>query len=359
MAVNRYYSSTAIETVLSAPITDSATSIQVDSVAGFPATRPYTLSIDAENASKELVTVTNAAGTTLTVTRGVDGTSGVAHTLGAVVRHDHSARDFREPQEHIAATADVHGVTGALIGASTAAAFTNKDLTDASNTFPSSLATDAEIASAVAAEATLARNGTNITSGTVADARIASTIARDSEVASAVSTHAALTATHGVGEVVGRTETQTLTNKTLTSPVVTFPSCELTATAATSVPYATATKVTLDTSVFDAAHFSVAASVATATATGKYDISGLAGFAALSGTRSIVTIVKNGSTTIAVADAGDATNVWLAAPTALGVSLTAADTLQLQVYHTKGDTSAADTYDAAGFHARLYIRRVA
>lgn len=48
---------------------------------------------------------------------------------------------------------------------------------------PSTIARDSEVTSAVAAEATLARNGDNITSGTVADARIASTIARDSEVA--------------------------------------------------------------------------------------------------------------------------------------------------------------------------------
>lgn len=47
-------------------------------------------------------------------------------------------------------------------------------------------ARDSAIATAVAAEATLARNGDNITSGTVADARIASTIARDSEVTAAI-----------------------------------------------------------------------------------------------------------------------------------------------------------------------------
>lgn len=59
-------------------------------------------------------------------------------------------------------------------------------------------------------------SGEQINSGTVADARVASTLARDSEVTSAVSTHAALTATHGAtGAVVGTTNTQTLTNKTL------------------------------------------------------------------------------------------------------------------------------------------------
>lgn len=52
-------------------------------------------------------------------------------------------------------------------------------------------ATDAELA----AEAALARNADNLTSGTVADARIAATIARDSEVAAAVAAEAALRTT--------------------------------------------------------------------------------------------------------------------------------------------------------------------
>lgn len=54
-----------------------------------------------------------------------------------------------------------------------------------------SIATDAELAAAVAAvaaEATLARNADNLTSGTVADARIPSTITRDSEVAGLITT---------------------------------------------------------------------------------------------------------------------------------------------------------------------------
>lgn len=52
------------------------------------------------------------------------------------------------------------------------------------------IARDSEVTAAVAAEAALARNGDNITSGTVADARIASTIARDSEVTAAVAAEA-------------------------------------------------------------------------------------------------------------------------------------------------------------------------
>lgn len=67
----------------------------------------------------------------------------------------------------------------------------------------STIARDSEVTSAVAAEAALARNADNLTSGTVADARIDSAIARDSEVTTAVSTHAALTSgIHGISSFV-------------------------------------------------------------------------------------------------------------------------------------------------------------
>jgi small nuclear ribonucleoprotein (snRNP)-like protein len=47
-------------------------------------------------------------------------------------------------------------------------------------------------------------------------------LASNYEVSGAVSTHAGLTSTHGVtGDIVGTSDSQTLTNKTLTSPVVT------------------------------------------------------------------------------------------------------------------------------------------
>lgn len=130
----RYYSSTAAETTLSGTINSSATSITVGSVTGFPVSFPYTLALDYESASEELVDVTAAAGTNLTITRAADGTSATSHSAGARVRHVSSARDFRESRQHEEDTAGVHGVTGNVVGDSDTQSLSNKTLVDATGT---------------------------------------------------------------------------------------------------------------------------------------------------------------------------------------------------------------------------------
>lgn len=129
MANSRYYSSTAIETNLTASINNSVTSISVASTTGFPGSLPYTLALDYGSASNELVEVTAVGGLTLTVTRGIDGTSATSHGAGAVVRHVSSARDFTDSRTHESSTTGVHGVTGTIVDTSSAQTLANKTLT--------------------------------------------------------------------------------------------------------------------------------------------------------------------------------------------------------------------------------------
>jgi hypothetical protein len=132
----RKYSNTSVETTLVNSVNSSVTSIEINDTGGLPATFPYSLILDFETANVEVVTVTNLAGGTLTVTRGQDGTAAQSHNTGAVVVHGPTARDFSEPQAHIDAASEVHGLAAGseLVGTTDTQALTNKTISGSANT---------------------------------------------------------------------------------------------------------------------------------------------------------------------------------------------------------------------------------
>lgn len=133
----RFYSSVAPEKTLVGTITAGQTTLDVSNTIGLPGFFPYTLAVDYESVSEELVNVTAAAGNTLTIDRGIDGTSATSHTSGARVRHVTSARDFSDSRNHENAANGVHGLDPSedLVGTNKVQTLANKTFTLATGTF--------------------------------------------------------------------------------------------------------------------------------------------------------------------------------------------------------------------------------
>jgi hypothetical protein len=118
----RKYSSTSQEVTLTSALSNSATTMVVSSASALlsgitpAAGETFTVVIDPDTSLEEIVDVitpSSPSSTTLTITRGsgVDGTTAIAHSAGAKVRHMAIGRDFREANNHVNGTLAGHTAT--------------------------------------------------------------------------------------------------------------------------------------------------------------------------------------------------------------------------------------------------------
>jgi len=133
----RYYSSTSPEKALVGSITSGQTTLQVSNTIGLPSSFPYTLAVDYQGPTEELVEVSSAAGPVLTVIRAIDGTSGASHADNARVRHVTSARDFADSRNHENSSTNIHGLTGGeeIVGTQKVQTLSNKTVINLLGTF--------------------------------------------------------------------------------------------------------------------------------------------------------------------------------------------------------------------------------
>ena len=95
--MTRKYSSISVETILSASINSSQTSMAVSTGTGAALlggvtlaagnVDQFTVAIDPDTASEEIVFITGNSGDTFTIVRGRAGSTAITHASGATVRH--------------------------------------------------------------------------------------------------------------------------------------------------------------------------------------------------------------------------------------------------------------------------------
>jgi len=201
----RLFSSISVETTLGSNINSSVTSMQVASGTAstllggvtIVANSQFTVALDPDTINEEIVFITaGPSGDTFTITRGRAGSSAVAHSTGATIKHVLTSDDLT------AFAAGISPVSSLAFSGSTSGTTTVQ-------------------ATAVAGTNTLTLPAT--TSDTLVGKATTDTLTNKTLTAPVISTivnTGTLTLPTSTDTLVGRATTDTLTSKTLTSPAI-------------------------------------------------------------------------------------------------------------------------------------------
>lgn len=209
----RKYSSRSQQTTLTGTLTSGATSATVVSASALlggttiSSGETFTVVLDPDTAIEEIVDVTAVSSNTLTLTRGVDGSSAQEHSAGAVVRHMAIGRDYREANQHIENTTTAHGITLANIVKTTDTG------TVSTGMIADSAVTSAKIADGTIVNADISGTAAIAYSKLALTGSITSSDITDGTIVNAdINTTAAIAATKIAGTAVTQADTGTVTS---------------------------------------------------------------------------------------------------------------------------------------------------
>jgi len=250
--MTRKYSSISVETTLASGISNNQTTMTVATGTGSALmggvtlavgnVDQFTVAIDVDTQNEEIVFVTGVSGDTLTIVRARAGSSGISHSGGATVKHVLTSDDLTfyttgvatadaaVPSATVTAKADI------LVGASSGVV----------DNLP--VGTNGQVLTANSAQ-TLGLNWTTPAAGdvTLNGVQTLTNKTLTAPVISTITNTGTITLPTSTDTLMGRATTDTVTNKNLTSGTNTFPTSLATLTGSQTLTNKTLTNPVIST----------------------------------------------------------------------------------------------------------------
>jgi len=343
----RKYSSRSQQTTLTAGLTSSGTSATVVSGSALlggvtiSAGETFTVVIDPDTALEEIVDITAVSTNTLTITRGIDSSSGQAHSAGAVVRHMAIGRDYREANQHIENVTTAHGLTIAdVITTTNTKTLTNKTLTNptvTTGTFSTPALTTPTIAGATLSGAFTST--ATITGGTITGAAVTGLSAPSS--GSDATTKTYVDAILGSATSAGTSATSAATSASSSATSASSAATSATSSATSATAAATSATSASTSATASASSATTATNQATAATTSATSAATSATSSATSATSAAASATSAAASVSAVA-----TSASSAATSATSSATSATSSATSATSSAASATSSANSYTA-------------